>query len=234
MNNTVKKLVLSAMFAAMAFATAAIFGAFPFFKVQFLSFEIKDIFIVFCSLICGPIFGLAVSVLVPVLEFLTISGTGLYGLIMNILSSATFALVTGMIYKYHRTFFGAIIGLLSGVFSVTAVMTLANLVITPLFMGVPRQVILDQYLLVLILPFNLLKTTVNAGFVLLLYKPLRQILKRTGLLRTGILPKSAIVSENGAATASPAVPSIARTIVTSIVSALVILTSLAIIFFVLK
>ena len=93
-----KRLVAVAMFSALAFITTVLCGYFP--KVAgFLSLDFKDAIIVICALIFGPATAFPIAILVPVLESFTISITGWYGLIMNVLSSATCALVTGFIYK---------------------------------------------------------------------------------------------------------------------------------------
>ena len=174
--NDTKTMCVVAMFCALAYAMTYIK-----LPVSFLSLEIKDSVIVLCTLIFGPMAGLKIAILVPFLEMITHSTTGVYGLIMNILSSATFALVAGLIYKYKRSFYGAIASLMAGVFSVTAVMILANLFVTPFYMGVPRDMVVGM-MPTLFLPFNLVKSTLNAAVVLLLYKPFSTVLKRTRLI----------------------------------------------------
>ncbi len=150
-------------------------------KVSFLTFDAKDAIIAITSLIYGPIWGGLTAVLVPILEFFTVSDTGVYGLIMNTLSSATFALVCGAIYKVKRDFNGAILGVVASAFSVTAVMMVANLFITPIFMGVERLVVVDM-LPTLLLPFNAVKATLNAALTLVLYKPFTTALRQARLL----------------------------------------------------
>ena len=172
----IKRLSVTAMFCALAFVLTYIK-----IPVLFLSLEIKDSMIVLCTLLFGPISGLVIAVLVPLLELITHSSTGVYGLIMNILSSVTFATVTGLIYKYKKSFYGAIVALVSGVFAVTAVMVLANLLITPYYMGTTMQAVASLIPKVL-LPFNLVKATLNGAIVLLLYKPMSTVLKKAGCL----------------------------------------------------
>ena len=177
----IKSIVLVAMFSALAFVTTVVCSYIP--RVAgFLSLEFKDAVIVLCSLILGPLSGLLIAILVPIFESFTISTTMWYGLVMNILSSATFVLVTGTIYKFKRTFYGAIIGLLAGVFSVTAVMMIANLLITPLYLGIGRGDILRNYIPTILLPFNLIKALMNAAIVLIFYKQLSNILKKIGVI----------------------------------------------------
>lgn len=207
------------MFCALAFVLTYIK-----IPVLFLSLEVKDAVIVLCTLLFGPLSGLFIAVLVPFLEMVTHSSTGVYGFLMNLLSSVTFSMVTGLIYKYKKSFYGAIVGLLSGVFAVTAVMMIANLLITPYYMGATMQ---DVAALIpkVLLPFNFLKATLNGAIVLLLYKPLSTVLKRTGFLAK----KQPLQT-----TEAPAVRSKTRSIVVTAIAAIVIVASLAIIFFVLK
>ena len=210
-----KRMSVTAMFCALAFVLTYIK-----IPVAFLSLEIKDSMIVLCTLLFGPVSGLVIAILVPLLELVTHSSTGVYGLVMNILSSVTFSMVTGLIYKYKKSFYGAIVGLLSGVFAVTAVMIAANLLITPYYMGVSMQ---EVALLIpkMLLPFNLVKATLNAAVVLLLYKPISNVLKKTGFLRT---------SQESVET----VKNTKRSVLVTAIAVGVIVGSLLVIFFVLK
>ncbi len=212
----VKKLSITAMFCALAFVLTYVK-----LPVAFLSLEVKDSVIVLCTLLFGPISGLVIAILVPFLELVTHSSTGVYGLVMNMLSSVTFSMVTGLIYKYKKSFYGAIVGLLSGVFAVTAVMIAANLLITPYYMGVSVQ---DVAALIpkMLLPFNLVKAMLNGALVLLLYKPLSNILKKTGFLER-------------VHTQAPEVGRrMVRSVLVTVIAIGVIVLSFAIIFFVLK
>ncbi len=214
----IKKLSAVAMFCALAFVLTYVK-----IPVLFLSLEVKDAVIVLCTLLFGPLAGLFIAIVVPLLELVTHSSTGVYGFLMNVLSSVTFSMVTGLIYKYKKSFYGAIVGLLSGIFAVTAVMMLANLLITPYYMGATVQAVVALIPKVL-LPFNFLKATLNGAIVLLLYKPLSTVLKRTGFL-----PKKQS-TENEA----PVVHTKTRSIIVTVIAAMVIVSSLATILFVLK
>ena len=173
----IKKLSLAAALCALAFVSMFVFRI----KVQFLTFDAKDAIIGITSLLLGPVYGVCSAAAVALLEFLSVSDTGIYGLIMNFLSSGTFALTCGVIYKYNRTFKGAIISVFMSVISVTAVMMLANLFITPVFMGAPRSAVI-QMLPTLLLPFNLAKASMSAAIALVIYKPLSSGLKKANLL----------------------------------------------------
>ena len=174
-----KKLSVSAMLCALAFLCMFVFRI----KVSFLTFDAKDAVISIISLMFGPLYGVMSSAVVAFLEFISVSDTGIYGLIMNFLSSGTFALTCGLIYKYKKSFNGAIISLAVSVVSVTSVMLLANLFITPYFMGADRSVVISM-IAPLLLPFNLTKSVMNAAITLAIYKPLTTGLKKSRLIPT--------------------------------------------------
>ncbi|MBO4693942.1 MAG: ECF transporter S component [Clostridia bacterium] len=175
--SNIKKLAVAATFCALAFVSMFVFRI----KVQFLTFDAKDAILGLSSLILGPIYGVCGAAVVAFLEFLSVSDTGVYGLIMNFLSSGTFALTAGIIYKYKRTFYGAVISVVMSVISVTAVMMLANLFITPVFMGAPKSAVIAM-IPTLLLPFNLCKSAMSAAITLAIYKPLSTGLKRANLI----------------------------------------------------
>ena len=213
----IKRLTAVAMFCALSYV-CMLFVKIP---VQFLTLDVKDSLIILCSLLFGPISGIAVAIIVPFLELITISGTGVYGFIMNVLSSVVFSSVAGVIYYYRKSMVGAVIGLITGVCAVTAVMLLANLLITPYYLGgSPKDV--AAMIPTVLLPFNLVKATLNAAIVLLLYKPISTVLKKMGFLKTS-------TSQGQTSAKSPL-----RSVIVTSASILIIVASLLIVFFVLK
>lgn len=177
----IRKIAVSAIIIAVAFVITMLTAS---FKVQFLSLDLKDAVLSIISLLFGPYYGFVSVLAVSLLEFITISTTGWYGLVMNIISSGTFALVIGFIYKYKRSFSGAIIAAVCTVFSVTAVMLLANIFITPFYlelMGAPKSLAIEMLPTVL-LPFNLCKSVLNCALMLLIYKPFTTALRKCKLI----------------------------------------------------
>ena len=67
-------------------------------------------------------------------------------------------------------------GLVCGTIAMAVVMMIANLFITPLFMGVPRAVVWD--LMPFIIAFNVVKAGVNSLVTFLLYKRISPFLHR--------------------------------------------------------
>ncbi len=178
---SIKKLTVSAMLTALAFMVTFLTAM---FKVGgFLSLDLKDAVLSIVALLYGPLYGFISVLVVALVELFTFSSTGWYGLVMNILSSGIFVLVCGTVYKYKRDFYGALFSAILTVVSVTAVMLAANIFITPLYFGMPRQTVLDM-LLPLILPFNICKSVMNSSVMLLVYKPFTSALKKTGLIKS--------------------------------------------------
>lgn len=181
MNNSdkLKKISVTAMLCAFAYICMFVIK----FKVAFLTFDFKDAVLTVIAFLYGPLYATVSSVLVAAVELITVSDTGIYGFIMNALSSAVFTATCGIIYKYRRTLAGAVFGSISAVLSMTAVMLVANMLITPFYMGVGRSDVAAM-IPTLLLPFNLVKGVVNAAVTMIIYKPITTALKKAGLSKT--------------------------------------------------
>ena len=167
--------------AAMGILAALAVAADMFLRIPgiggFLTYEPKDVIIT----IGAFIFGLIMSFIVCLVEMVTVSSTGPIGLLMNFLSSGMFVGIASVIYFRKKTMTRAIVGLIAAVFSMTAIMLLWNYIVTPLYMGVSREMVLSMFMPLLI-PFNLLKASLNAALVLLLYKGVVTALRKSGLV----------------------------------------------------
>ncbi len=144
-----------------------------------MKYDPSDIIVTLGGLIWGPMTSCIVSVIVAAIEMITVSDTGILGCIMNIIQTVSFACTAAAIYKKKRTLSGAVIGLFTGCVTMVAVMMLWNYLITPLDMGYPREAV-AKLLLPAFLPFNLLKSVLNAAITFLLYKPVITALRKSG------------------------------------------------------
>lgn len=168
----VKKMAVLALFIAFGYICLFVFRI----KVSFLTLDFKDVFITMAGFVYGPLAAAVVALIETLLELFTVASTGFWGAIMNFAGSAAFAVTASLIYKYNKTFTGAIIGLITAAFSMTAVMLLMNLIITPIYTHTSVKVVAGM-ILPLLLPFNLTKSILNAALTFVLYKPLSQSLK---------------------------------------------------------
>ena len=179
---SVKEMVLIAMLAAIAYVIVALIRI-P--VVLFLKYEPKDVIITIGGFLLGPLAAFVTSLVVSLVEMVSISDTGPIGALMNLLSTCSFACTAALFYKKRHTLSGAISGLLLGAVVMVGAMILWNWLITPLYMGVERSVV-EGMLLTAFLPFNLLKAGLNSALVLVLYKPLVTALRKANLAPTQV------------------------------------------------
>ena len=186
---SVRKLVLMAMLAAVAYLVMVLIRI-P--AVMFLKYEPKDVIITMGGFLLGPLASMIISLVVSLVEMVSVSDTGIIGCVMNFLSTCSFACTAALIYRKKHTLNGAVLGLLIGTVTMTGVMLLWNWLITPLYMGGTREEV-AKLLVPVFLPFNLLKAGLNSALILGLYKPLTTALRKTRLLpeSTGSAPRKA-------------------------------------------
>ena len=181
MKFSTKKLATLAMLAAAAYMLV-FFIRIPIVAIlPFLKYEPKDVAVTIGGFLFGPLSSFLISLVVSLVEMVTISDTGPIGGLMNLLSTCSFACTAALIYKKKRSLTGAILGLSAGTIAMCCVMLLWNWLITPMYMQVSRQAI-EALLLPGFLPFNLLKAALNSILTMALYKPLTTALRKTGLL----------------------------------------------------
>lgn len=184
-SNNTRTLVGVAVFSAMAFCIALVTNI----PVGFLTFDAKDAVITVASFIYGPVAAVTMSFITAFMEMITVGNTGPYGALMDFISTASFTVTASLIYKYRRKLSGAIIALGSAAAVYVAVMMVANLLITPLYMGVNVAQV-KALIPKMILPFNIAKALMNSALVMLLYKPVVRLTRRMGLAQSKQSDKS--------------------------------------------
>ncbi len=197
MKLTVKKITTLAMLAAMAYIVMAFIRIPLMPAAPFLEYDPKDIFFVIAGFLFGPLESLVIIVLVCLIEMVTVSTSGPIGLLMNVIASACFVIPAALIYKKKKSLTFAVTGLAAGVLCMTGSMVLWNWLISPLYMGVPQEVIVPM-LPTVFAPFNLIKAGINMALTLMIYKPISAILHKSGIIEEKSVSKKA---ETKAATA---------------------------------
>lgn len=176
-----KKVTMLALLAAVAYVVMYLSKLIPVNILGFLNFDLKDVIICIAGFLFGPLSALAISVVVSLIEMVTVSSTGPWGLLMNVLSTCAFACTAAYVYQRRRTMKGAVLGLVLGALLMTAAMLLWNYLITPIYMGMPRAAV-AELLIPYFLPFNLLKAGINGALTVLLYKPIVNALRKAKLV----------------------------------------------------
>lgn len=169
MKYTARTIVSMGMLIALSYILAVV-GRVPL--IGFLKYDPKDVIIVFGGMLFGPWAAVIISVVVSFMEFMTVSSTGIIGLFMNIVASTAFALPPVWLYRKEEGSWRSVcVGAFLGIVSMSVLMLLWNYILTPLYLDIPREAVI-QLLLPMILPFNLIKGGANAIFVCVLYKPI--------------------------------------------------------------
>jgi len=141
----------------------------PFPPAPFLVYDPADVPIYITTFAFGPVAGLIVTIVVSFIQAFVLGGDAVYGFVMHVFATGMFAVAAGAIYHKNKSKKGAIIGLIAGVIIATAVMCLMNYLVTPYYMGAPREAVVAM-LIPVIIPFNLLKAGLNAVITFLVYK----------------------------------------------------------------
>ncbi len=183
-----RRLTIMAMFTALAFVSVALIRI-P--VMLWLNYDPKDVFLAIGAFLLGPVEGLIMTVVVALLELVTISSTGVIGFAMNVFSSCLFVCTASLIYHRKRTLMGALIGLVCGALLATGGMLLWNYLITPLYMENTTREQVAGMLIPLFLPYNLLKTALNGTLTMLLYKSAASALRAAKLLPPAEKPTNA-------------------------------------------
>lgn len=162
------KVAILSAFTALAVILAVLIH-FPIIpQAPFLEYDPADIPIIIITFLFGPSYGLIITIIVSLIQGLTVSASsGFYGILMHIISTGSFCIIAGLIYKRIKGLKGYIIASIIGFLLWQVVTIVANLLVTPLFLNVDRIVVLKM-IPAAILPFNLAKIFLN----LIIAKPL--------------------------------------------------------------
>lgn len=166
---------------------------FPIFpSVTFLEYDPADVPIIICSYLFGPVYGLAMTVVVSVVQGMTVSAqSGWIGIVMHIFATGSLVLVgsglrillcrkkqkAGEPLTVRNTGLIDVLSALAGITAMTVSMALWNMIFTPIFMGVTLNEVLP--LLPFIVLFNIIKATVNSAVAFAVYRILlRRLVER--------------------------------------------------------
>ena len=172
---TTRKLVFMSLLAAVSVLLVYLIH-FPIIPgLAFLEYDPADIAILIGTFLFGTGSGLLLTLVVSVLQGLTVSAqSGWIGILMHVIATGSMVLVAGAIYNKNRTLKRAVVALVAGTLTMTVVMAAWNVLITPLYMGVTRNEVISL-LMTGFVPFNLAKAGINSVVTFLVYKPISRL-----------------------------------------------------------
>ena len=185
-NQSTLRLTTLGMLAALSLVL--VFFNFPLFPTApFLKFDFADIPLLICSMLFGPLPSLAVLFVVSVVQAFLLGGDSYLGCIMHFVASGAMLVVTGLLCSRSSRTSRTVLGLALGALTMTALMIPMNYLITPLYLGghSPETLgIITSLLLPAIVPFNIIKSSVNCLLAFVIFRLLRSFFEKQGLIKT--------------------------------------------------
>ena len=167
-----KQMVIMALMCAIGALLS--FVEFPLLPgVTWLKFDASNMPAMVVGFGFGPGAGVAVGIVFAVLHGLLMADVT--GALMNILCVTCFVLPAALMYHKKRTYPVAIVGLVISVIAATLAAIVGNLILTPMWLGVPLDAVIAMIIPILI-PFNLLKGVINAVLTLIIYKSISNLI----------------------------------------------------------
>ncbi len=145
--------------------------------VPFLEYDMADAPILIAALLFGTVPSLIVLFIVSVIQAFLFGGNGWVGLIMHFVASGALVVLVGQFYKHKHKYTYAIIGMILGTITMTAIMIPMNYIFTVHFFGTPKAVV-DAIMLPGIIPFNLIKAGLNSLIAGLIFKALTPFINK--------------------------------------------------------
>lgn len=151
---------------------------FPIFAAApYLEYDPADIPLMIAGFMYGPVWGIAVTVVAAGIQALTVSaGSGIIGFCMHALATGIYVLVSALFYmKSKKRLSDTIIALILGLIAAVAAMIPLNLIFTPMY-GTPIEMV-KSIMWPIIVPFNLIKFSINSAVTAILYRSLGVIIR---------------------------------------------------------
>ena len=144
---------------------------------EFLRYDMADVPILLTGLSFGPLGALLVLVVVSAIQAFAVNSDGIIGFTMHVVASGILVLLPAFAYRRWPQLKHLIISLVLGVLGMTVLMCGMNLLLTPLYTGLPVSTVAGM-LVPAVIPFNLLKGGINAGLALVVFLALKPFLQR--------------------------------------------------------
>jgi len=187
------KLVKISILAAIGYILMFIAIPIPALFPDFLKIDISDLPVLLGGMALGPIAGIWIAFLKNLLQLVTgFSTTGGVGELANFIIGGSFVWIVSFIYSNKKNIKGVIIGLLLGIITMTIVGCISNYVlILPFYSTImPIDQVINMgskinplitnkitFILWIIAPFNLIKSSLISLITLPMYKKTEKILK---------------------------------------------------------
>ena len=167
-----KQLVTMALMCAIGVILS--FIEFPLLPgVSWLKFDASNMPAMVVGFGFGPGAGVAVGIVIAIIHGLLLAD--FTGALMNVLTVTCFVLPAALLYRWKRTYPIAIFGLVLSIIAAMIGGIVGNLIVTPMYLGVPFDAVVALIIPVLV-PFNLVKGLINSVLTLIIYKSISNLI----------------------------------------------------------
>jgi riboflavin transporter FmnP len=183
---TATRIAYIGIFTALAYVLYLFdFSLLPGTPVSFLKLDFSNTFVMIAGFALGPVAGVIVGVLKELIHALTLGNTAFVGELANVLFVLPYMLIPAIVYKKHKGIKTVIITLALGCLAACIVSIPVNYFLTfPAFMLAyggswesGQELFISVWYWALL--FNFIKTVLVSVAVMLLYKPLSNLIKLT-------------------------------------------------------
>lgn len=142
----------------------------------FLEYDPADVPILLSAYLFGPLAGLGVTFVASVIQGVTVSASsGPIGIFMHFVATGAMAVTVGLISKHGTFGVRTAVAMVCGALAMVMVMIPLNIIVTPIFMNVPRADVIKM-LAPAIIPFNVVKAGFNSAAAFMVYAALYKFL----------------------------------------------------------
>jgi riboflavin transporter FmnP len=141
--------------------------------VSWLSYNASIMPAAVCGFAYGPVAGVVCGTVSAFAHGILMGN--FTGAVMNFLVVVGFVAPSALLYKKVHTLKGALAGLIMGIVVATAMAIVGNLIVTPFWLGVPFDAVVEMIIPIL-LPFNILKGLINTVLTLVVYKSISNLI----------------------------------------------------------
>lgn len=167
-----RQLVTMALFVAIGAILS--FIEFPLIPgTDFLKYDASAVPAMIMAFAYGPASGCLVGVLTAAIH--SFDGN-VWGGVMNAVIVMAYVLPASLFYRHRKTTASIIIGLIISCVTMIIAAILMNLLVTPIYAGIPVEAVISLIIPIL-LPFNILKALINSVISFLAQKSLASFLK---------------------------------------------------------
>jgi riboflavin transporter FmnP len=190
--NKTRYLTITAMFAVIS--AVLMFFQFPLpFLPSFLQLDLSDVPVIIGAFVLGPVAAIAITLVKDLIHMIFDTSTAGVGELADFIVTSSFVIAAGIIYKFSKISFKALLGCIAGIIAMIIFGAISNYyLILPFYSKImplkqifslcaavnPLITNISTYILYAVTPFNLVKGCIISVVTLLVYRKLTVVISK--------------------------------------------------------